>query len=504
MKKYLLGLLIVLQSAFGLTLAQADPERLLSLSASEAAMLIQTGEVTSEQLVQTLLEHIERNSHLNAFTLVNKEEALRQARAADAQVNAGATLGPLHGVPLIIKDNMDVAGLPTTAATPTLQNNIAERTAPVVEALIRAGAIVLGKANMHELAFGATGSGSAFGATHNPYNPLLFPGGSSAGTAAAIAARLVPAGLGSDTTGSVRVPAALTGLYGFRPTLGRYSQEGIVPLSHSRDTAGPIARTMADIVLLDSVITGETGELAPVELKGLRLGVPRAFFYETLEKANATLVEAALAKLDAAGVILVEADLPISNLAELDASIFFPTSFYETPRELAAYLDTTNTELSVEEVIAGIASPDVRGLFGFMMSEGKVSDEDYQGALQRQLMLQGAYQSYFTEHEVDAVIFPTTPLSARAIEGSLNATDPSGAPVDLDGTPVGNIIYVRNTSLASSANLPALSLPIGLTPEGLPVGIEIDGLTGEDRKLLAIGLALENVFGHVTSPILPW
>lgn len=495
MKKYLLGLLIVLQSAFGLTLAQADPERLLSLSASEAAMLIQTGEVTSEQLVEALLEHIERNRHLNAFTLVNKEEALRQARAADAQVNAGATLGALHGVPLIIKDNMDVAGLPTTAATPTLQNNIAERTAPVVEALIGAGAIVLGKANMHELAFGAT---------HNPYNPLLFPGGSSAGTAAAIAARLVPAGLGSDTTGSVRVPAALTGLYGFRPTLGRYSQEGIVPLSHSRDTAGPIARTMADIVLLDSVITGERGELAPVELKGLRLGVPRAFFYETLEKANATLVEAALAKLEAAGVILVEADLPISNLAELDASIFFPTSFYETPRDLATYLDTTNTELSVEEVIAGIASPDVRGLFGFMMTEGKVSDEDYQGALQRQVMLQGAYQSYFTEHEVDAVIFPTTPLSARAIEGSLNATDPSGAPVDLDGTPVGNIIYVRNTSLASSANLPALSLPIGLTPAGLPVGIEIDGLTGEDRKLLAIGLALENVFGHVPAPILPW
>lgn len=480
-------------------LVKAQTNSLTNMTATEAAAAIRAGETTSEALVQALLERTERNGHLNAFILLDADGVLAQARAADAKVRAGGELGALHGVPLVIKDNIDIAGLPTTAATPALLENIPTENASIIDALITAGAIIMGKTNMHELALGSTGTGSAFGAVLNPYNPLIFPGGSSAGTAAAVSARLAPAGLGSDTAGSIRIPAAMTGLYGFRPSVGRYSQAGIVPLAHSRDTAGPMARSMADIILLDSVITSETASVTSADLAGLRLGVPRAFFYDMLHGETARLTEAALAKLEAAGVTLVEVD--ILNVGELDESIFFPMAFYEMPRDLAAYLEGTG--ISFEEVAAEIASPDVKGLVGFVMADGGVPEEAYNFAVGQQALLQQAYQTYFEDNNLDAVIFPTTPLPPRPVEGSLEATSPAGPLVDMDGVPVPTLFYSRNTNVANSANLPGLTLPIGLTPDGLPVGIEIDGLTGSDRELLAIGLALESVFGQVPPPVLP-
>jgi len=221
-------LILFLLGSLSPTHTEAQTSSLIDLTAAEAAQAIREGDITSEALVTALTDRIERYDYLNAFTLFDAGTVLEQARAADAAVQAGGALGALHGVPLIIKDNMDVAGLPTTAATPALLDNTAETNAPVVDALLDAGAIILGKANMHELALGSTGSGSAFGAVLNPYNPLLFPGGSSAGTAVAVAARLAPAGLGSDTAGSVRMPASMTGLYGFRPlSTSRWSALGV-------------------------------------------------------------------------------------------------------------------------------------------------------------------------------------------------------------------------------------------------------------------------------------
>jgi indoleacetamide hydrolase len=491
----------LLLSGMSIAIAQTDDETavaLTELTIVEAAHAINSGEITSEALVSALLERIDRYAYLNAFVLIDPAAALEQARFADEAVRSGEELGPLHGVPLIIKDNIDIAGLPTTAATPALMNNIPTENAPIIDALLDAGAIILGKANMHELALGSTGTGSAFGPTLNPYNPLLFPGGSSSGTAAAVSANLVPGGLGSDTAGSIRMPAAMTGVYGFRPSVGRYSQEGIVPLSHSRDTAGPMTRSAEDMVLLDSVITGDFSEVTPANLAGLRLGVPRGFFYENLHGETARRVETALAALEAAGVTLIEADIP--NVGELDESIFFPMAFYELPRDMSAYLEGTG--VSFEELTASIASPDVAGLFNMVLAQ-PVPEEGYQFALSQQRLLQETITAYFEEYDVDAIIFPTIPLPARPVEGSAEPASVAGPLIDLDGMPVPSLFYSRNAGIANSANLPGLTLPIGLTADGLPVGIEINGLTNTDRDLLAIGLALEGIFDPTPGPVLP-
>src|SRR5262245_21504711 len=234
-------------------------ERELSrLTVAEAAHLIREGRVSSVELTQALLKRIgAANSDLKAFITVDTEGALKAARRADqARQRCDAReLGPLHGVPLVIKDNIHVAGLPNTAGTPGLRNFVPEDNAPVTQALLDAGAIVLGKTNMHELALRITSNNAAFGGVRTPYDKSKFAGGSSGGTGSAVAARLAPGGLGTDTGGSVRIPSALNGIAGLRPTVQRYPQVGVTPISSTRDTAGPMARTVSDLILPDSVIT---------------------------------------------------------------------------------------------------------------------------------------------------------------------------------------------------------------------------------------------------------
>lgn len=481
------------------TSAQETQPDLVDMSVADAAQGIKDGQISSVMLVEALIARIERYQYLNAFTLFDAESILEQARAADAAIAAGEELGPLHGVPLIIKDNIDVAGLPTTAATPGLDDHIPMANAPIIDALIEAGAIILGKANMDELALGTTGTVSTFGPVRNPYNPLLFPGGSSSGTAVAVAARLAPGGLGTDTAGSIRMPASLTGIYGFRPSQGRYSQVGIVPLARSRDTAGPMARTVSDIVLLDSVITGDTSPVQPADLVGLRLGVPRGYFYENLSDDTARVTEAALARLEAAGVVLVEADIP--NVAALDAAIAIPMTGYEFPQDLTSYLQ--GTDISILDVLFAVGTPDVQAWLEQGMSGSEITESDYEAAIEQRTILQTVIAEYFAEHELDAIIFPTTPLPARPIAQDPSLIGATTPRIDLDGTLVPTLFYSRNTNIASSADLPGLTIPVGLTPNGLPIGLEIDGLTGSDRDLLAIGLALELIFGDVEAPSLP-
>ena len=256
--------------------AGAAAQDLTELSASEAAARIRAGTLKSEDLVRALIDVIERKRDLNAFITFDRDRAIASAHKADTLAARKSFAGPLHGVPIVVKDNIHVAGLPNSAGTPALRDFVPTRNAPVAEKLIRAGAIVLGKTNMHELAFGVTSNNAAFGPARNAYDPSRIAGGSSGGTANAIAARMAAAGLGSDTGGSVRIPAALNGIAGLRPTLGRYSQEGITPIAHTRDTAGPMAREVVDLVLLDTIITGARDRVAALPLKGLRLGVCRA------------------------------------------------------------------------------------------------------------------------------------------------------------------------------------------------------------------------------------
>ena len=250
------------------------------LGVREAAETLRAGDLTAEALAEALLARCAAASMLNAFISLEPDRVRAAARRADQHRQRGEPLGPLHGVPLVLKDNIDTAEYPTTAGTPGLASHRPKHNAPIVQQLLDAGAVVLGKANLQELAYGPTNNNAAFGPARNPYDPTRIPGGSSGGTAAAVAARLAPAGLGTDTAGSVRVPGSLCGVTSFRPSTLRWSQAGIVPISHTRDTAGPVARSVADCVLLDGVVMGGTTELAPADLKGLRVGGAARLFLE--------------------------------------------------------------------------------------------------------------------------------------------------------------------------------------------------------------------------------
>jgi Asp-tRNA(Asn)/Glu-tRNA(Gln) amidotransferase A subunit family amidase len=467
-------------------------QELTELGIAAAAAALRRGEITAEAYAEALLARAARAGRLNAFIHHDPDAVRSAARQADARRASGAALGPLHGVPLALKDNLDTAGIATTGGTPALKNHRPKRNAPVVQKLLDAGAIVFGKANMHELAFGITSNNAAFGPARNPYDPERIPGGSSGGTGVAVAARLVPGGIGSDTGGSVRIPAALCGIAGFRPTVGRWPQAGIVPISHTRDTAGPMTRAVSDCVLLDSIVTGATGGAAPANLKGVRLGVPREYFWTPLDSEVARVCEQALARLRKAGAELVEADIPA--IGALDGAASFPIALYEGVADLAAYLDEHDLPADVGAIVAQIASPDVKGILGSQVGPDAVPEAAYREALSKHRpALQEAYRHYFAEQRVDAIVFPTTPLPASRIGEDEN--------VLLNGAPAPTFMtFIRNTDPGSVAGLPGLSVPAGASAAGLPVGLEIDGPAGTDARLLALGLALEALLPRLPAP----
>jgi Asp-tRNA(Asn)/Glu-tRNA(Gln) amidotransferase A subunit family amidase len=472
----------------------AGAQELTELSAGEAAARIRAGTLRSEDLVRALVDMAERRRDLNAFITFDRERALAAARKADGLAARKSFAGPLHGVPIVVKDNIHVAGLPSSAGTPGLRSFMPARNAPVAEKLIRAGAIVLGKTNLHELAFGITSNNAAFGPARNAYDPTRIAGGSSGGTGNAIAARMAAAGLGSDTGGSVRIPAALNGISGLRPSLGRYSQEGITPIAHTRDTAGPMAREVADLVLLDTIVTGARDKVAPAPLRGLRLGVPRAVFWKNLDVETERLATTALDRLRGEGVEVVEVDMP--GLAELNGKVSFPVALYEANVDLARYLKRYRIALDVKGLAERIASPDVKGLFASAILPGAkdaIPEKVYRDARAARPALQRLYAETFKTHGIAALVFPTTPLPAAPI-GDDQTTKLNGADVPIFPT------FIQNTDPGSNAGIPGLTVPIGRTEAGLPVGLGLDGPAGSDRRLLGIGLALEALFGRLPTP----
>ncbi len=246
-------------------------------TATELVAMMEAGETSSARIVTELLRRVGEAGSLNAFITIDAEGALARAAELDQLRSQGNILGPLHGLPLVAKDNIHVAGLPNTAGTPGLREFTPDVDNAVIAALLDAGAIIIRKTNMHELAFGITSDNAAFGSVANPFDTKTFAGGSSGGTASAIAAGLAPAGLGTDTGGSVRIPAALTGTTGFRPSNGRYPLSGVTPISHTRDTIGLITWNVADLILLDSVIDPHGAAVPSLAAGEIRLGVPRTY-----------------------------------------------------------------------------------------------------------------------------------------------------------------------------------------------------------------------------------
>jgi Asp-tRNA(Asn)/Glu-tRNA(Gln) amidotransferase A subunit family amidase len=420
--------------------------------------------------VEAALARARERAELNAFVTI--------ADGAPPRPSSG---GPLGGMPIAVKDSIHVAGFPCTGGTPALRDWRPAADATMVRILRAAGAVVVGKTGLHELSAGITSNNLTYGAVRNPYDQRLIAGGSSGGSAVAVAAGVVPVALGADTAGSVRIPAALCGCVGFRPTTGRYPSDGVIPLSATRDTIGPITRTVADAALVDELVTGVRSD--PVELAGRRLGVPRALFYDDLDAETAAVIDDALGMLSDAGAELVETR--IADLEELTAPHSLALTLREWPRELSVHLARHRCPVTIEEVVDAMAGPVERGWLADQLWGDPVPDTHHVEILERvRPALVARYAECVRRDRLDALALPTTRLPARPIG--------QDDEVEINGWSVGTLeAYLRNTDPTAFAGLPSISVPAGFTASGLPVGLSFDGLPGSDSVLLALAAAFE-------------
>ncbi len=461
------------------------------MSAAEIGRGLRTGKYTSIEVTRHFLERIDRaNKSLNAFITVTPERAMADAKRADARIARGEG-GPLTGVPLAHKDIFCTDGVLTSCGSRMLSNFVAPYDATVVERLAAAGMVMLGKTNMDEFAMGSSNETSWYGPVRNPWDGAKVPGGSSGGSAAAVAARLAPVATGTDTGGSIRQPGALTGLTGFKPTYGRVSRYGMVAFASSLDQAGVLAQSAEDAALVLGAMAGHdardsTSVDAPVpdyaaglgrSMKGLRIGIIREFFGEGLEEDTGRAVRTALDGYRAMGATLVELSLP-----NLPLSV--PTYYVVAPAECSSNLSR------FDGVRFGHRCSEPRDLLDlYRRSRG----EGFGAEVKRRIMTgtyvlsAGYYDAYYLKAqkvrslinadfrrafgEVDVLMGPTTPTPAFAI----------GAKVDDPITMYLNDIYTIGANLAG---LPAVSVPCGLV-DGLPVGLQIIGPHFAEERLLA-------------------
>lgn len=458
---------------------------------TEAAAAMARGTLGAEELVSDLLMRKTSLGSINAFVSLDEERALRDARQADAERATGQLRGPLHGLPIAFKDNINIAGYVTTGGTPALRNFRPVKDALVAARLLNAGAIAYGKNGMHELAYGATSANASYGTPRNPFDEARTSGGSSGGSGASVGARLVPASIGTDTGGSVRIPAAFCGAWGYRPTTGRWPTDGIVPISTTRDTPGPITLSASDMVLLDSVVTS-SAPVAVSAIKGTRLGIPRKHFWDVVDSEVAAICMEALQRLVAEGAELVEVDP--QALLEPYAAASMTLSIYEGKVALSAFLAKHGIPLTFAEVAELVASPDVREILLAQLDPATaVSTSAYAAARTKHLpTLTSAYADLFRDNRIDALAFPVCRLPAPVLDQS--------ATVAIAGKilPIFPAL-IHNTDIGSVASLPGVSVPVGLTHAGLPVGLGLDFPFGNDQVLLAFSLAIETLF-PVPSP----
>ena len=456
----------------------AGGDELCFLGAAELARRMARRELSPVALVEAHLERIVAlDPKLNAFLRVTAARARDEARAAERELAAGRPRGPLHGVPLALKDLFETAGLATTAGSRILAGNVPARDAAAYARLREAGLVLLGKTSLHEFAFGTTTDNPHFGPARNPWDLARSPGGSSGGSGAALAAGLCAASLGTDTGGSIRIPAAACGVVGLKPTLGRVSRRGVVPLSWSLDTVGPMARSVEDAALLMDAIAGPDAEddacsPRPAEsfgreleagVGGLALGVPREWFFDGVEPGIAAAVEAALAALERAGARRVEVATP--GMAEahtahhavlaVEAAAFHGRWLRERPDD---YGDDVRRGLELGSLVPAV---------------------DYVNARRLQTVTRRTFAAAL--ECADVLVTPALPAAPLRV----------GEPMSREPA----VAWNRLLTPFNLAGLPALSVPCGFDGAGLPVGLQVVGRPFAEASLLRVGRALERAVG---------
>jgi aspartyl-tRNA(Asn)/glutamyl-tRNA(Gln) amidotransferase subunit A len=424
---------------------------------------------TSQAVVDACLDRIAAGDPaINAFITVLADEARDQARQADRELAAGGDRGPLHGIPIALKDLFDLRGTPTTAASHLRRGHVADADALVVSRLRDAGAIVVGKNNLHEFAFGTTNEDSAFGVVRHPLAPNRSPGGSSGGSAAAVLAGMACASIGTDTGGSIRIPAAACGLVGLKPALEDLPTAGVVPLSDTLDHVGPICRSVADAALLYQAMRG-TPATAPQarHLHGLKIGVLGGYFTALLDSEVARVFADACARLSDAGIVVENATIP-------HAADIAPIYLHIVLAEAAAYHATALEQRPADY------TPNVR----IRLEMGRyILAEDYVRAMRGRSVLSRDVEAALSRH--DALLLPSLAVPATRLG---DATVRIGSSEEA----VRNIT-LRLTQLFNLTGHPAITLPCGQTKEGLPVGAQLVGPRHSTAELLQIAATVESV-----------
>jgi aspartyl-tRNA(Asn)/glutamyl-tRNA(Gln) amidotransferase subunit A len=453
-----------LGAAAGLAFAQSQD--LTSLTLKRASDLLRSKAASPVDLTRACLDRIEKyQSLLNAFITVTGARALVEAQAMEAELHRGQWRGPLHGIPIALKDNIDTAGVRTTAASQLFQERVPAEDAEVVRRLKNAGAIFLGKLNLHEFAYGGTSAVTYFGPVHNPWDPTLTPGGSSGGPGAAVAAGLCYGSLGTDTAGSVRIPASYCGIVGLKPTYGRVSIRGVIPLSWSLDHVGPMCKTVEDTAILLNVVAGYDEQDAttvdtpvPDYVKALklptsklRLGLPRTPFFDNLNPDVSKAVDTALAVLRKLTANTMDVQLPqaaAGPILGVEAYTYHAEWFTKTPE---------------------LYQPAVRANLG---RSAEIKAEPYARALRSLAQIRRDIKKVF--NTVDLLVLPTMADPPFKIEEGLTRN-----------------VSARNTSPFDAYGIPTISIPCGFTSAGLPIGLQIAGAPWAEPVVLSLAHAYE-------------
>jgi len=466
-------------------------------SISEIQNALVQGQINSVQLVQQYLDRIQaydkQGPKLNSIVRINPE-ALAQAQALDAERERTGSRGPLHGVPIVVKDNYNTDHMPTTGGSVALANFVPSENAAQVDKLMQAGAIILAKTNLHEYAYGITSIGSLVGQTRNPYDTRRVPGGSSGGTGAAVAASFAAAGFGSDTCGSIRVPSAFNNLIGLRPSKGLSSIYGILPLSHTQDVAGPLARSAEDLAIILDIVSGYDSRdeatqimrtaaapafmerLHSANLADLRIGKLQQYF-EGSDSAVRDALEDALDWYEQRGAQIVDIEIPdMADLIRRSGLIA-----HEFKSDINQYLATFSKDerLNLNFIVSqGLYHEAVDGVLS-RSNASELDEQAYRSAVAARSQLRAAIEAVMSEQDLNAIAYPTI----KRTQVFTGDSQPGS-----------------NCSLSANSGLPALSMPVGFTSNGLPVGLEILGGFLQDAELLAIAQPYESAMSSRRAP----